>query len=133
MENQATAKEIDNSFYLSAGPCVHPRSLCAIHQAQTALDGIQTAFWLWLGFIATTQLATVVFEERKLGLYLINVGYQFVACALGGCHSHIVETSRVKGTGRSDDLTCCLMQTRPVADIKKAKLEEGASRESLNS
>ena len=23
-----------------------------------------------------------VFEERKLGLYLINVGYQFVACSL---------------------------------------------------
>jgi hypothetical protein len=51
-------------------------------KARTAVDGIQTAFWLWLGFIATTQLATVVFEERKLGLYLINVGYQFVACAL---------------------------------------------------
>jgi len=37
---------------------------------------MQTAFWLWLGFVATTQLATVVFEQRKLGLYLLNVGYK---------------------------------------------------------
>lgn len=53
-------------------------------KAKTAMDGIQTAFWLWLGFVATTQLATVVFEERKLGLYLLNVGYQFVGCAIAG-------------------------------------------------
>ncbi len=53
-------------------------------KARSVLDGIQTAFWLWLGFIATTELATVVFEQRKLGLYLISVGYQFVGCALAG-------------------------------------------------
>jgi hypothetical protein len=38
--------------------------------AKGAGGGMQTAFWLWLGFVATTQLATVVFEQRKLGLYL---------------------------------------------------------------
>jgi Protein of unknown function (DUF1761) len=53
-------------------------------KARGALDGMQTGFWLWLGFVATTQLATVVFEERNLGLYLLNIGYQFVACLLTG-------------------------------------------------
>jgi len=53
-------------------------------KAKTAWGGIETAFWLWLGFIATTQLATVLFEQRPLGLYLINVGYQLVGCALAG-------------------------------------------------
>jgi len=53
-------------------------------KARTAVDGIQTAFWLWLGFIVTTQLATVVFEERNLGLYLLNIGYEFVGCAVAG-------------------------------------------------
>jgi hypothetical protein len=53
-------------------------------KATNALAGIQTAFWLWLGFIATTNIATVLFEQRPLGLYLINVGYQLVACALAG-------------------------------------------------
>ena len=46
--------------------------------------GMQTGFWLWLGFVATTQLATVVFEQRRLGLYLLNVSYQLVACLLCG-------------------------------------------------
>ena len=53
-------------------------------KATTAMAGIQTAFWLWLGFIVTTQAATVIFEQRPLGLYLINIGYQFVGCALAG-------------------------------------------------
>jgi len=44
--------------------------------------GLQTAIWLWLGFVITTQLATVIFEQRKLGLYLLNVGYQLVACLI---------------------------------------------------
>jgi len=53
-------------------------------RATTAMAGIQTAFWLWLGFIVTTQAATVIFELRPLGLYLINIGYQFVGCAIAG-------------------------------------------------
>ncbi len=53
-------------------------------KATTAMAGIQTAFWLWLGFIVTTQAATVIFEQRPLGLYLINIGYQLVGCALAG-------------------------------------------------
>jgi uncharacterized protein DUF1761 len=46
--------------------------------------GMQTAACLWLGFVATTQLATVIFEQRKLGLYLLNVGYQLVAGLICG-------------------------------------------------
>lgn len=46
--------------------------------------GMQTAFWLWLGFVATTQIATVLFEQRKLGLYLLNIGYQLVAGLICG-------------------------------------------------
>jgi hypothetical protein len=53
-------------------------------KARTFTDGIQTGFWLWLGFVATTQLATVIFEQRRLGLYLLNVGYQLVACLICG-------------------------------------------------
>ena len=36
--------------------------------------GLQTAFWLWLGFVVTTQLPTVLFEGRKPGLYLLHYG-----------------------------------------------------------
>jgi hypothetical protein len=52
--------------------------------AKNLAGGLQTAFWLWLGFIVTTQLATVIFEGRKPGLYLLNIGYQLVACMVAG-------------------------------------------------
>ena len=46
--------------------------------AETAGTGMQTGFWLWLGFVVTTNLETVIFEGRPLGLYLINNGYHLV-------------------------------------------------------
>lgn len=53
-------------------------------KATNLAGGLQTAFWLWLGFIVTTQLPTVIFEQRKTGLYLLNIGYQLVACLAAG-------------------------------------------------
>lgn len=53
-------------------------------KATNLAGGLQTGFWLWLGFVVTTQLATVIFEGRKPGLYLLNIGYQFVACLAAG-------------------------------------------------
>ena len=52
--------------------------------SKTVAGGLQTAFWLWLGFVVTTQLSAVIFEQRKLGLYLLNIGYQLVACLICG-------------------------------------------------
>jgi hypothetical protein len=47
--------------------------------AETAANGAKTGLWLWLGFIVTTNLNTVFFEFRPLGLFLINIGYHLVA------------------------------------------------------
>lgn len=52
--------------------------------AKGVAGGMQTAACLWLGFVATTQIATVLFEQRKLGLYLLNIGYQLVAGLICG-------------------------------------------------
>ena len=84
MESHNPAKELAIAFISALVLCYILAHFVQYTNARTAIDGIQTAFWLWLGFIVTTQLATVIFEERKLGLYLINVGYQFVACSLAG-------------------------------------------------
>jgi hypothetical protein len=51
--------------------------------ARTVFEGIQIAILLWL-VIASTQFATVMFEDRSLGLYLLNIGYQLVACSMAG-------------------------------------------------
>jgi hypothetical protein len=47
--------------------------------AETAASGAKTGLWLWLGFIVTTNLNTVFFEFRPVGLFLINVCYHLVA------------------------------------------------------
>jgi Protein of unknown function (DUF1761) len=84
MENHSSATQMIVAFTSSLVLVYILAHFVQYTKARTVLDGIQTAFWLWLGFIATTQLATVTFEERKLGLYLLNVGYQFVGCAFAG-------------------------------------------------
>lgn len=37
------------------------------------------AFWMWLGFIATTMMGQVLWEGKSWKLYAINVGYYLVA------------------------------------------------------
>jgi hypothetical protein len=46
--------------------------------------GLQTGFWSWLGFVVTTNSASVLFEFKPRGLYFINMGYQFVSMLLMG-------------------------------------------------
>ena len=46
--------------------------------AETGRTGALAGFWLWLGFVVTTNLSTVLFEGRPIGLYLINNGYHLV-------------------------------------------------------
>lgn len=37
---------------------------------------LMTAFWVWLGFVATTSITEVLYMKRSWTLYLINTGYQ---------------------------------------------------------
>lgn len=49
------------------------------------IGAIEFAFWLWLGFVAPTMLGIVLWEQKSIKLYLINVSYwlvSFVAMAL---------------------------------------------------
>lgn len=84
VENQSHVKELALAFVTSVVLVYILAHFVQYTKAKTAWAGMETAFWLWLGFIVTTQLATVLFEQRPLGLYLINIGYQLVGCALAG-------------------------------------------------
>ena len=52
--------------------------------ATTIAGGLQTAFWLWLGFVATSGLASVTFEGRSAVLYALNAGYQLAGLLIVG-------------------------------------------------
>ncbi|OGY43315.1 MAG: hypothetical protein A2729_05340 [Candidatus Buchananbacteria bacterium RIFCSPHIGHO2_01_FULL_39_14] len=47
--------------------------------SMSALEGLQAGFWLWLGFIATVMVNSVLWEEKPWKLYLLNVAYYLVS------------------------------------------------------
>lgn len=84
MESKSNTKELALAFLSSLVLVYVLAHFLQYTKAINLVGGLQTAFWLWLGFITTTQLGTVIFEGRKPGLYLLNVGYQLVACLVAG-------------------------------------------------
>jgi len=46
--------------------------------------GMKLGFLVWIGFVATTSYASVLFESRPKGLYLINAGYNLVSLLIMG-------------------------------------------------
>ncbi len=61
---------------------------------QTALRGVTTAFWLWLGFVLTTWATEYAFELRPLSLFCINVGFWLLGMIVMGA---IVGAWKAKG------------------------------------
>ncbi|HEY3027844.1 MAG TPA: DUF1761 domain-containing protein [Pyrinomonadaceae bacterium] len=84
MANQSEGKALGIAFLMSLVFCYILAHFVQYTRATTAAGGAQTAFWLWLGFIVTTNIATVLFEDRSLGLYFISMGYYFVASVVAG-------------------------------------------------
>lgn len=52
--------------------------------AENFLGGMQTGFWVWLGFVAPMIAGSYLWEGKPLGYYLINVSYYFIALLLMG-------------------------------------------------
>ena len=52
--------------------------------ADTIAIGLQTGFWLWLGFVITSNLATILIEGRHPTLYYLNTGYQLAGLLIIG-------------------------------------------------
>jgi hypothetical protein len=52
--------------------------------ATTALMGIQTGVWLWLGFIATVLLNSVLWEGKPVKLYFLNIAHYLAVLAAMG-------------------------------------------------
>ncbi|MFZ0060480.1 MAG: DUF1761 domain-containing protein [Pyrinomonadaceae bacterium] len=84
IENQSHTKDYILAFLSSLVLTYILAHFVQYTKAVNISGGLQTACWLWLGFVVTTQLPTVLFEGRKPGLYLLNIGYQFVACRCRG-------------------------------------------------
>ena len=53
-------------------------------QAKDAVSGAQAGFWVWLGFLATSQLGMVLWEGKPWKLYGIYVAYYLVSLIIMG-------------------------------------------------
>jgi len=84
VENESHAKEMVIAFVMSLLLVYILAHFVQYTKATNVAGGVQTAFWLWLGFVLTTHVPTVLFEGRNFGLFLINIAYQFVGCVLAG-------------------------------------------------
>jgi hypothetical protein len=52
--------------------------------AATILEGAQIAFHIWLGFVATVLLNSVLWEGKPFKLYILNIAHYFVALIVMG-------------------------------------------------
>ena len=50
----------------------------------TAIEGAQVGFWMWLGFIATTLLINSLYQFKKKNLFLIDSFYQLANLSVMG-------------------------------------------------
>ena len=53
-------------------------------EATTFASGMQTGFWIWLGFLVTTMLGTVLWEGKPVKLYFLNIAHYFVVLLITG-------------------------------------------------
>lgn len=52
--------------------------------ASNIKGGLQTGFWAWLGFIATSMFVTNLYNMNPIGLWFIDAGYWLLGMLLGG-------------------------------------------------
>jgi len=52
--------------------------------AQTFSSGAMVGFWAWLGFLATSQLNSVIWENKSWQLYRLNVLHYLVVLLVMG-------------------------------------------------
>src|SRR3989344_1544875 len=50
-------------------------------QVSGYMAGLSTAFWLWLGFVMTTQIGIVLWEGKPWKLFFLNTAYSLVSLA----------------------------------------------------
>ncbi len=48
-------------------------------QSTTIMSGITLGFWTWLGFIATTTLGSVLWENKPMKLYVLNNAHNLLS------------------------------------------------------
>ncbi len=52
--------------------------------ASTLIDGLVGGLWMWLGFVATLSLGSVLYEQKPVMLYVLNNAYNLISFLVMG-------------------------------------------------
>lgn len=52
--------------------------------ATSFVEGAVVGFWVWLGFVATTQIGSILWDMKPAKLFAINSGYSLVTLLING-------------------------------------------------
>ena len=58
--------------------------LIGLAGASSFKAGMEVGFWAWLGFVATVELGTVLWDRKPWALFRLNAAYHLVVMALMG-------------------------------------------------
>lgn len=59
-------------------------NLVSLTGAATPTAGALVGFWSWLGFVATTQIGVILWDNKPPKLFAINTGYSLVTLVIAG-------------------------------------------------
>lgn len=52
--------------------------------AESAQDGLQAGFWMWLGFAAPIQIGSMLWENKRFSYFLVNTGHSLSSLLIMG-------------------------------------------------
>lgn len=78
-KNKGMTKEYIIAFVASLVTACVLATLIKSLAITTFLPAMQLACWVWLGFVVTTLVNSVLWEGRSWKVFLINIGHYFVA------------------------------------------------------
>ncbi len=52
--------------------------------AVSFVEGAMVGFWIWLGFVATVQVGSILWDMKPPKLFAINTGYSLVTLLING-------------------------------------------------
>jgi hypothetical protein len=84
MDPKAQKKAILVATLLSIVMAVILHYFLDITRSVTPFKGMYIAYWLWMGFTATTALTNYTYQMKPMRLFLVETGYNLITMLLMG-------------------------------------------------